>query len=88
MVRKDSNVVITSLDDLKRLPLNVGVERGIYHGPAFEEKRENDEAFRGKLEEVSSSELNVKKLEHRRISAFINNQGLFQVVFEKYGLQR
>ncbi len=74
VVPKDSNFLIASLDDLKKLPRKIGIERGVFHGPAFEEKRKEDDAFRAKLEEVSDSGLNAKKLKHGRISAFINNQ--------------
>lgn len=71
VTRKDTDYTIATLDDLKKLPLSVGVERGKVYGKAFEEKRAAEPAFRARLEEVSEVDNNVKKLAIGRISGFL-----------------
>ncbi|OQY55712.1 MAG: hypothetical protein B6245_19415 [Desulfobacteraceae bacterium 4572_88] len=71
VVRKDSDFKITSLDDLKKLPKSVGVERGRVYGKAFEEKRAADDDLKSKLREVTEVDSNEKLLEIGRISAFL-----------------
>jgi polar amino acid transport system substrate-binding protein len=71
VIRKDSDFTITSLDDLKKLPKQIGVERGRLYGKAFEEKRATDEALKSKLSEVTEVDSNEKLLEAGRISAFL-----------------
>lgn len=70
VVLKGSTFDIHSLDDLKKLPKPVGIERGKVYGKAFEGKRAKDLAFRNKLEEVSEF-INHNKLNAGRISCFI-----------------
>ena len=57
VIRKDSTFNIGSLDDFKKLPKSIGVERGKVYGNAFEKKRSTDAAFREKLEEVTEVDL-------------------------------
>lgn len=71
VVKKDSNFKITSIDDLKKLPENIGIDRGRVYGQAFEEKRAIDEELRNRLEEVTDTNINEKKLEADRISGFL-----------------
>ncbi|MEE4359631.1 MAG: transporter substrate-binding domain-containing protein [Desulfococcaceae bacterium] len=71
VVRKDSDFKIESLDDLKKLPKALGVERGRLGGKNFEEKRAGDKEFRKKLREVTEVDSNEKLLEAGRISAFL-----------------
>ena len=72
ITRKDTAYQITSLDDLKKLPMAIGVERGKVYGKGFEEKRAADPVFREKLEEVREVDSNVKKLAIGRISGFLS----------------
>lgn len=71
VVRNDSNFTITSLDDLKKLPTYIGVERGKVYGKAFEEKRTKDAFLRSRLETVSEINFNENKLKIGRISGFL-----------------
>jgi polar amino acid transport system substrate-binding protein len=71
VVRNDSSFTITSLDDLKKLPKYIGVERGKVYGKAFEEKRAKDAFLRSRLETVSEINLNENKLKIGRISGFL-----------------
>ncbi|MEZ4524501.1 MAG: transporter substrate-binding domain-containing protein [Desulfobacterales bacterium] len=71
VVRKDSDFAITSLDDLKKLPKSIGVERGRVYGTSFEEKRAADEELKSKLAEVTEVDSNEKLLEADRISGFL-----------------
>ncbi|MGE0085558.1 MAG: substrate-binding periplasmic protein [Desulfococcaceae bacterium] len=71
VVKKDSDFAISSLDDLKKLPKSVGVERGRVYGKAFEEKRAADEELKSKLAEVTEVDSNEKLLEAERISGFL-----------------
>ena len=70
VVRKNSNFNITSLDDLKKLPKAIGIERGRVYGKVFEKKRTTDEAFKHKLKIVTEVDTNEKLLAAGRISAF------------------
>jgi len=71
VIRKDSDFTITSLDDLKKLPKPIGVERGRVYGKAFEEKRAADDALKSRLSEVTEVDSNEKLLESGRISGFL-----------------
>jgi len=71
VVNKDSDFTITSLDDLKKLPKSVGVEKGRVYGKAFEEKRAADETLKSRLSEVTEVDSNEKLLEADRISGFL-----------------
>lgn len=71
VIKKDSNFSIASLNDLKKLPRKIGIERGKVYSANFEEKRATDEEFEKILEMVSEVDLNEKKLEAGRISGFL-----------------
>ncbi len=71
VTRKDAAYHIVSLNDLKKLPLAIGVERGKVYGKAFEKKRATDSGFRARLEEVKEVDSNEKKLALGRISGFL-----------------
>lgn len=71
VVLKDSNFLITSLDDLKKLPQPIGVERGKVYAKDFEKKRAEDEAFKNHLDEVTEIDKNESKLAAGRISGFL-----------------
>lgn len=71
VVQKGSNFSITQLDDLKKLPKPIGVERGKVYADAFETKRATDKDFRRRLEEVTEVDRNEKKLRANRISGFL-----------------
>ncbi len=71
VTRTEKNFLITSLDDLAKLPNGIGVERGkLYSGP-FEKKRTEDKAFSHRLEEVTDIDRNEKKLNAGYISGFL-----------------
>ncbi|MBM9530200.1 transporter substrate-binding domain-containing protein [Desulfoprunum benzoelyticum] len=72
VTRKDTPFPIVSLDDLKKLPAAVGIERGKLYGVEFERLRQSDPDFRNKLEEVNEIDLNARKLALGRISGFIS----------------
>lgn len=71
VVRKDSDFGIESLDDIKALPLKIGVSKGVFYGEAFSEKLRTDDAFKAKIEEEIVSKKNVTKLNAGRISGFL-----------------
>jgi len=71
VVKKDSDFSITSIDDLKKLPKSIGIERGRLYGKAFEAKRAEDEALKDKLKEVTEVDSNEKLLDAGRISGFL-----------------
>ncbi len=71
VVKKDSDFHINSLDDLKALSKNIGIERGKIYGTNFEEKRKLDKSFSNRLDEVTEINLNEIKLEKDRLSAFL-----------------
>lgn len=71
VVKRESDLEIASLDDFKKLPKPVGVERGKIYGNIFEEKRRTDHSFAGCLDEVTEINLNEIKLEKDRLSAFL-----------------
>ena len=49
LIRKNSNFVINSLDDLKKLPNKIGYEKGNILDKTFTEKLDSDEDFRNNL---------------------------------------
>ncbi len=71
VIRNDADFSIASLDDLKKLPKAIGVERGKVYSKTFEKKRAVDKVFKNHLEEVNEVDLNERKLEAGRISGFI-----------------
>lgn len=71
VVMKESNYKIKSLDDLKKLPKSVCVERGKVYGKEFELKRKNDYTFKEKIEEVTDVPDNENRLLTGRASCFL-----------------
>jgi polar amino acid transport system substrate-binding protein len=71
VTKKNAPYAIRSIEDFKKLPLALGIERGKVYGSAFEEKRASDPVFRSKLEEVDEVNLNEKKLAIGRLSGFL-----------------
>lgn len=71
VIQKKSNFPITSLDDLKKLPKPIGVERGKVYARDFEKKRAEDETFKNQLDEVTEIDRNEEKLAAGRISGFL-----------------
>lgn len=71
VVKKGSNLPITSLNDLKKMPKPIGIELGKVYSKNFEEKRVVDKEFENILEMVNEVNLNEKKLEGGRISGFL-----------------
>lgn len=71
VIKKGSNFSITSLNDLKKLPKPIGIERKKVYSKNFEEKRATDKEFENILEMVNEVDLNEKKLEAGRISGFL-----------------
>lgn len=71
VILKGTNYKLNSLDDLKKFPKPIGVERGKVYGKAFDLKREKDYSFRDKIDEVSDLLSNEKKLFSGRISCFL-----------------
>lgn len=70
IVREDTSLAINSLDDLKKLPEKVGIERGFYYGEAFEAKRAVDSEFANKIQISTSFDTNERMLNAGRISGF------------------
>ncbi|HLA31190.1 MAG TPA: transporter substrate-binding domain-containing protein [Pseudomonas sp.] len=73
VVRREADYRIDSLDDLKKLPRGIGFESGSFYGDAFTAKFNSDPAFAAKFEAVPHAELNIHKLRHNRISAFLGD---------------
>jgi len=71
VVKKDSNLPITSLNDFKKMPKPIGIELGKVYSKNFEEKRATDEEFENILEMVNEVDSNEKKLDGGRISGFL-----------------
>lgn len=74
VVRKDADFMVSSLDDLKKLPGRIGIEAGNYFGKTFDDKIITDRAFRDKFAEVHDTALNIQKLEHERIVGFFSEK--------------
>ncbi len=71
VVKKGSNLPITSLNDFKKMPKPIGIELGKVYSKNFEEKRATDEEFENILEMVNEVDSNEKKLDGSRISGFL-----------------
>jgi len=71
VIKKGDNFKIESLDDLKKLPKGIGVDRGRVYGKAFEKKRATDKELKNCLDEVAEVDTNEKKLTAGRISVFL-----------------
>ncbi len=71
IVKKDTDFNITSLEDFKKLPKPIGIERKKVYGQIFEKKRKEDKNFNAILHEVTEVSLNEIKLERNRLSGFL-----------------
>lgn len=71
VIKKESKFSITSLDDLKKLPHPIGIERKKFYSKKFDKKRKTDTNFENILDTVNEVDLNEKKLEAGRISGFL-----------------
>ncbi len=71
VIRKDSGLNITCLDDIKKFPKALGTELGKVYGETFERKKATDEQFAKKIEMTANMESNENKLNTERISGFL-----------------
>ena len=71
VTRKDTRYEINAIEDLMKLPMLIGVERGKVYGREFETRRADDPVFRSRLEEVNEVNLNERKLAMGHISGFL-----------------
>lgn len=71
VVKKDTKLPISCLDDFKNLPHPIGIERGKVYGPIFENKRKTDESFCRILDKVTDVSSNEKKLISDRLSGYL-----------------
>ncbi|MDM8516234.1 transporter substrate-binding domain-containing protein [Desulfobacterales bacterium HSG16] len=71
VVRKDSNYELNSLDDIKKLPKAIGIEKGKYYGKAFKDKRKNDKEFDKRIDGTDNFIFNERKLRKKHISGFL-----------------
>lgn len=71
VVRKDSDYELNSLDDIKKLPKAIGIEKGKYYGKAFKDKRENDKEFNKQIDAAPDFIFNERKLDKKHISGFL-----------------
>jgi len=72
LVNEDSNFKIESLDDIKKLPMKVGIQVGTYY-KSLDQKLKNDRAFADKFYPNPKHENNLKMLQHNRLSATLEN---------------
>lgn len=71
VTRVDIPLSVASLDDIKRLPGPIGIDRDKVYGSEFERKRRSDPDFNSRLEEADNVDLNAKKLALGRLSGFL-----------------
>jgi len=73
IVSQNTEYKIDSLEDVKKLPKRIGIERGVFYGSALMHKLQTDQQFFNQFE-YGSSESNTDKLIRGRILGMINNQ--------------
>ncbi len=73
IVAKDSQFQIEKLDDIKLLTRRIGIDRGVFYGPEFEEKMNTDSSFSDKFEFADNSS-NLAKLSAGRVSGILGNK--------------
>ena len=71
VTRADTPLAIASLDDFKKLPKPVGIDRDKVYGDAFERKRRLDPDFSSRLEEADNVDFSASKLSLDRLSGFL-----------------
>ena len=72
-VKKNSDYIITSLDDIKNLPKRIGIQRGVFYGEAVMSKLKTDQLFYDRFE-YGSNQTNILKLNKDRILGVLSNQ--------------
>jgi polar amino acid transport system substrate-binding protein len=70
-VLEESNFIINSLEDFKKLPKGIGIMIGASYGDTFDSKYETDQDFAKKIKPVPDLLQNIKKLKHNRLAGFI-----------------
>ena len=70
-VLENSNYIINSLDDIKKLPMQIGIMKGASYGTAFDSKLKTDRVFAKNIMPVNNLIQNIKKLKRNRLSGFI-----------------
>ncbi|KAB2890202.1 MAG: amino acid ABC transporter substrate-binding protein [Desulfobulbaceae bacterium] len=71
VTRADTPLAVASLEDFKKLPKPVGIDRGKLYGDAFERKRRLDPDFSSRLEEAGNVNFSARKLSLARLSGFL-----------------
>jgi ABC-type amino acid transport substrate-binding protein len=71
VTRSDMPLSVASLDDFKKLPMPIGIDRHKVYGDAFERKRRSDPDFSSRLEVADDVDFNAKKLALGRLSGFL-----------------
>lgn len=74
IVTSKSLADVTSFEDIKRLPKNVGVLRGAFYGEKFAKEIRYNSDFAAKFEVADSTSINIEKLKNGRISGFLNDK--------------
>jgi len=73
IVAKDSNHIITKLDDIKHLPKRIGIDRGVFYGSLFAQKMTMDPSFVDKFEYADNNS-NMLKLRSGRVLGILGNK--------------
>ena len=81
---ENQNIKIKSLNDFKNIAGKIGYQKGTFLGKAFEEKFRTDSAFRDKFEIIHTDELNIKKLQIKRIIGMISQNYGGVTIYSEY----
>lgn len=73
MVRQESNVNLRSLEDLKKLSKQVGIQIGSYNGLEFETLYNKDTVFRRTFRGLANNKQNVQLLKHNQLFGFFTD---------------
>nr|AOO54684.1 ABC transporter substrate-binding protein [uncultured bacterium] len=71
VTRGDTPLSVASLDDFKKLPMPIGIDRDKVYGDESERKRRSDPDFSSRLEVADNVDFNAKKLALGRLSGFL-----------------
>ena len=72
---------ITSLEDIKKLPGEIGIQRGGFYGDTFKTKYESDITFKQKFYEVTNANQLIKMFQKKRlVGLIIDRYEFFQKV--------
>lgn len=77
-VLEQSNYVIDSLEDFKKLPAQTGIMIGASYGDAFDRKYKNDRNFAKKFDPVPNLIQNIHKLKKNRLAGIIMDRYDFE----------